>query len=129
MEHTKEPWATDYRKRPDGMCAQEIFDTATGETIATMSWHPMRNGLFTSTNREENARRIVACVNACAGIPTKRLEDPESDQAKLTKKLFAEWKQLEMQRDKLMDELEKFTCGEGSITYACVLISEIKAAQ
>lgn len=26
---------------------------------------------------EENARRVVACINACEGIPTEKLEDSQ----------------------------------------------------
>ncbi|MGL4755845.1 MAG: hypothetical protein ACRCXB_26105 [Aeromonadaceae bacterium] len=73
QKHTPEPWATDYRERPDGMFAQEVFD-ANGETIATLAWFPVDSGVGTTTNREANARRIVACVNACAGLPTEQLE-------------------------------------------------------
>lgn len=72
--HTPEPWATDYRERPDGMFAQEVFD-ANGETIATLAWFPVYSGVGTTTNREANARRIVACVNACAGLETETLEN------------------------------------------------------
>jgi hypothetical protein len=31
--------------------------------------------IITDARQEENARRIVACVNACAGIDTRVLED------------------------------------------------------
>lgn len=76
QKHTPEPWATDYRERPDGMFAQEVFD-ANGETIATLAWFPVDSGVGTTTNREANARRIVACVNACKGWETSQLEAME----------------------------------------------------
>ncbi len=75
-EHVKEPWKTAYRINPrTQMYAQEIFDE-NGETIATLSWYPVKkNDHMTATNREANARRIVACVNRCSGISTEDLED------------------------------------------------------
>ena len=33
--------------------------------------------MLAAGNTEANARRIVACVNACAGIPNEALEDTE----------------------------------------------------
>jgi len=75
MEHTKEPWKTAYRRRPSNeMMYQEIFDS-NGKTIAILTWYPVKIDEYTTaTNREENARRIVACVNACVGISTEDLE-------------------------------------------------------
>ncbi|MCK9577093.1 MAG: hypothetical protein M0R51_14410 [Clostridia bacterium] len=73
LQHTKEPWFTAYRENGAGMCSQDIFDI-NGETIAEMAWFPVKEGNKTYTNREENARRIVACVNACKGISTEDLE-------------------------------------------------------
>lgn len=73
LSHTKEPWATEYRQSAGGY-AQEIFD-ADGQVIATAAWYIVQVSPGTiATNRVENARRIVACVNACEGIPTEKLE-------------------------------------------------------
>ncbi|QDJ96142.1 hypothetical protein KE336_gp29 [Aeromonas phage 4_D05] len=72
-KHTPEPWSTEYRERHDGMYSQEIFDLS-GETIAQLAWYPIKLKTGVGTNREANARRIVACVNACAGLPTEQLE-------------------------------------------------------
>ena len=64
MSHTKEPWA--------------IFEDD-AKAIVTVA-HPMlslmtvgNDGLATMFS-EADARRIVACVNACAGIETHELE-------------------------------------------------------
>lgn len=75
IEHTSEPWRTAYRINPrTEMYYQEIFDI-NGEIIATMSWYPVKKNEHTiTTNREANARRIVACVNYCKGIPIEELE-------------------------------------------------------
>lgn len=77
-KHTPEPWKTEYRKDSRGMFHQDIFDV-NGETIAVMSWYPVKvSETKTETNREANARRIVACVNACAGM-----DDPQIAISKL----------------------------------------------
>jgi hypothetical protein len=73
ISYTKEPWSTAYRKNGEGMYSQDVFDSG-GETIAEMAWYPVKEGNRTCTNREENAQRIVACVNACQGLSTKGLE-------------------------------------------------------
>lgn len=61
-EHTKEPWSVDPRAllriRADGDIT--ICSCGTTDSIRDQ-W-------------EQNARRIVACANACAGIPTGMLE-------------------------------------------------------
>lgn len=60
MKHTKEPWT--YNERTD-----RLID-AHGNNIAVM---------FYSVSDDEtlaNAQRIVACVNACAGITNEALD-------------------------------------------------------
>ncbi len=58
-QHTPEPWVI------DGQCAAAESDQ-------------VNNGFFTAICKgpdgEANARRIVACVNACEGISTEDLE-------------------------------------------------------
>lgn len=51
-EHTKEPWVAE--ERNDGQF--DIYDHKRGELIADLV-------------KNEDASRIVACVNACKGIP------------------------------------------------------------
>lgn len=82
IKHTPEPWATEYRER-DGSYRQEIFDV-NGEAIAYLAWFPIPTATGTTTNRKENARRIVACVNACAGWATEQLEAMEIGSMKET---------------------------------------------
>ena len=65
-KHTPEPWRTAERS---GFPFH--VDDARGESVAMMladDDHDEQRGL-------DNARRIVACVNACAGISTENLED------------------------------------------------------
>ena len=66
---TKEPWEvrinpTEFRGRP------QIVMAETGGFISTI------NGQYLEPN-EANARRIVACVNACAGIPINHNKEKE----------------------------------------------------
>ena len=76
MSHTKEPWRIDPR------AAMRIV--ASEDTNVALS---ACSGLA-KDEWEDNARRIVACVNACAGIDTDELEslprglltDPSCDQ-------------------------------------------------
>ena len=63
MEHTKEPW--EIRHDP-GMFSGAlcIVQKETSQFVSVWASHA----------READARRTVACVNACAGIPTELLE-------------------------------------------------------
>jgi len=89
IKHTPEPWAAD----GTDICQQEPYNL---HIIATMAeWRSIDEEKFRihqsteyGTNylvnlevpgsgggeEEANARRIVACVNACKGIPTEALE-------------------------------------------------------
>ena len=53
---------------------------------------------------EANARRIIACVNACAGVDTDLLEDGELD--KPTMLVIQENKDLKRRCDELLAALE-----------------------
>lgn len=50
----------------------EIFGASFKISVVT---HAADIGLVESMNRIEDARRIVACVNACRGLPTEELEE------------------------------------------------------
>lgn len=59
-EHTKGPWAVNFTK----------FSEVRAENGAVIARCVKLTSL---TNLEANARRIVACVNACEGISTEHL--------------------------------------------------------
>ena len=59
-EHTKGPWAVNYTK----------FSEVRAENGAVIARCLKLTSL---TNLEANARRIVACVNACEGVRTEHL--------------------------------------------------------
>ena len=92
-KHTPGPWVIG-RPPPNG--EQTIGD---------------KNGLMVAVattgygvNSEANARRIVACVNACAGITTEQLE-----RSKSLDEFMRSMKVIEQQRDDLVEEVEKMT--------------------
>jgi protein-disulfide isomerase-like protein with CxxC motif len=88
-EHTKEPWA-----------GKEIPLTAVGLARAGFGI-VFTNHTATRDEAEANARRIVASVNACAGIPTDVLEAMPSGPSSL----LPMYAQIEQQRDKLLAAL------------------------
>ncbi len=138
QEHTAEPWKTAYRKSVLGGFGQEVFD-ADGNTIATMAWYAVEIAPgHTGTNREANARRIVACVNACSGISTEKLEEAND----LFKAAAAGGATYKRQRDELLAALEsmvsiaRLTIGwsctpanaDGPLVVAERLIAQVRAA-
>lgn len=56
MSHTTEPW------------------TATNSTIRNSNGRVVIAYLYSKRTRAANIRRILACVNACRGVPTEALE-------------------------------------------------------
>ena len=65
MEHTPEPWSAK-------------FEQSGGYDCMTNAWViPEIDAVLDRGDGrvEADARRIVACVNACRGIPTKLLEN------------------------------------------------------
>lgn len=64
-KHTPEPWTANPNLKGDGSFAGTL-------AIWTNSLQPKYIG---EIPLDANARRIVACVNACAGIPTEALEE------------------------------------------------------
>jgi len=92
-KHTPEPWRTAERS---GFPFH--IDDARGESVAMMladDDHDEQRGL-------DNARRIVACVNACAGIPTEMLEE----RRECAGAWFPELENAKKQRDELLAALE-----------------------
>ena len=64
MKHTKEPWGVG-RPSPNG---QQVIGNGKGMMIA------IANPTSTQGEVNANAERIVACINACAGITNDALE-------------------------------------------------------
>ena len=66
--HTKEPW---YCSNGVNNMAAVVHDNQGTMVIDCLDAAPYKS----TSECQENARRIVAAVNACAGIPIKILED------------------------------------------------------
>ena len=64
MEHTKEPWSIG-KPPPNG---EQTIGDSKGLMVAVATTGD-------GVSSEANARRIVACVNACVGVGTEYLED------------------------------------------------------
>lgn len=67
--HTPEPWINDGARRVQGNTELHRYDIA---LLCPVPFHLVNSH---EEVRLANARRIVAAVNACEGIPTKVLED------------------------------------------------------
>jgi hypothetical protein len=94
-EHTKEPWSINEWPQPDSTIAIGAVGTP---LICRVIF---RN--VSINEQKANARRIVACVNACAGIPTIDLE--VDNPTLLT--MLKERAELIRQLDELRKELDK----------------------
>lgn len=80
MEHTKEPWnacCTENEKTG----SHYVFDESGEIAICQMLSNPKESEKYDDmcpvvsvATKNANARRIVACVNCCEGIPTDELE-------------------------------------------------------
>jgi hypothetical protein len=93
MKHTKEPWLIDQ----DGSSTADGIKNAEGKDVL---WGC---GCCGSPNLSvDDARRIVACVNACEGVPTEQLEWDSATFLNMLK----ERNTLEHQRDELLAAIE-----------------------
>lgn len=63
MNHTKEPWS-------QGDIIKELVFSETGESVIAKC---MKMDESEDGDQEANAKRIVACVNACADVDDERL--------------------------------------------------------
>jgi hypothetical protein len=93
--HTKEPWAQ-HVDEPDAIVAV----ANPHESLLTVDGDYGMAKLY----NVEDARRIVACVNACAGIPTEQLEQSHRNHA--VTHLVEEIARLTKQRDELVKALK-----------------------
>lgn len=91
-EHTKEPWHT-------GGDGTIIYDNEGWGVANATVFHSRHNG---PEEAKGNARRIVACVNACAGIRTEALEE----RAHMLKAYDDTLEAIQKERDELLAEVE-----------------------
>ena len=103
-EHTPEPWRIgrftgpeSYEKVRETCGAMDVVvDTDSGPYVLAGC------NINFPNDAKANARRIVACVNACAGLPTEVLE-----RYKLGV-IGVDYKSTKQQRDELLAALEQF---------------------
>lgn len=90
QQHTKEPWG---------------YDGHSG--IGAINSDQFNGGYFTAEvmgpDKEANARRIVACVNACAGLENDQLD-------KVVKNPLSSYRELMQQRDELLAAQQPGAC-------------------
>lgn len=87
--HTKEPWTLDGRT---------VYALDKKGVNIFSAWVQGTN--ISDDELTSNARRIVACVNACEGIETDELNEYCAVSAK-------EYQDIERQRDLLLDALDR----------------------
>lgn len=94
--HTKEPWVLDKYGHPKVEMNNVVVSGFT---------------LSASELAETNTHRILACVNACAGIPTERLEILDASDAKASVDSMLQWldqrNAVTKQRNELLAALKK----------------------
>jgi hypothetical protein len=105
-EHTKEPWSLNRHGAVIGGPVIEYTNGSAQSQIAMVvgaDW--MKEGETSS-----NARRIVACVNACVHVSTEALEAAAPGQMKTSlDRLCAEIERIEQQRDQLIEALQSIS--------------------
>lgn len=97
MSHTKEPWFVSSGR--EGQAVAEIV-VGNGSPLRIRA-NAEEEGIAT-----EDARRIVACVNACAGSPTEWLEQ-NAPVVLLGPPIADRFREIEKQRDELLAACEK----------------------
>ena len=121
--HTPEPWHLCEVENETGRIKHLVPVDAEKMSLLTIVENDQAT--FAAIYNDDDARRIIACVNACEGIPTDALERSKSldefmrsmkviEQQRDSFKDAAEYNKrraedAEKQRDELMTELKKLT--------------------
>lgn len=95
-EHTKEPWEV-------WTSNSHIRISADGKDGSVVSAMRAADGMPVLAIKETDARRIVACVNACAGFYTETLELSASGDAPSLREIFIEHGELRKQCYELLE--------------------------
>lgn len=97
-EHTKEPWFVGETTHEDGEFIETAIMALEGEAAPAVC---LDFGFNNLGMRDANATRIVLCVNVCAGIENKYLEDALKKGGLVTPRQAIEV--ITKQRDELLD--------------------------
>ncbi|HXU93381.1 MAG TPA: hypothetical protein VFP33_06965 [Gallionella sp.] len=123
-EHTKEPWRIGKLTHPrDYEAVQEVVGPT--EVVVDTDQGPY---VLASCNNnfpkdaKANARRIVACVNACAGLSTEFLEQSTKDDYAI--RLMREADELRAQRDAAVAENAKITSDKYPFVHLRIDVSD-----
>ena len=111
-QHTPEPWAIDPDDRPNMQWNNHIVSEANQDIAICFMAH---DGTEDNECGEANARRIVACVNACAGYATEELEQATLDK-RHRHEIIADLVKSNKQRDQLLAALE--AVNESAVCFA-----------
>ena len=106
-KHTHEPWflsKVDNGISYEGGLAIDAIDTSNGKLLEICEVWGVDDDREHDERSMANARRIVACVNACAGVDTDLLEAGEL--GKPTMLVIQENKDLKHRCDELLAALE-----------------------
>ena len=125
MQHTKEPWF--YSETDDGFAEITNDERAAGEYISIAEVPTGFSGKI-GAEQEANARRIVACVNAFAGISTENIEE-NKPLAEVLRWLNERIRMAEQQRDKLLAALKEclpYISEDREYNNAVAVIAEVK---
>ena len=98
-KHTPEPWHLCEVENETGRIKHLV--PVDSEKLSLLTIVENDQGTFAAIYNDEDARRIVACVNACKGIPTELLE-----RFKTIVGSMDEVSKIEKQRDELLAVLE-----------------------
>ena len=104
-KHTPEPWAIDPDDRPNMHWNNHIVSEANPNIAICFMAH---DGTEQNERGEANARRIVACINACAGCATEALETAPVGFFNSTYGHPKYLEEITKQRDELLAALERF---------------------
>ena len=98
MSHTKEPWRVAEESFDNDGIQESVIRALGGRAVIAVT---LEFGENNPNMREANARRIVACVNAVAGVTDEQFDGGWTAQG-LSKYAVS----LEQQRDELLGALE-----------------------
>lgn len=112
-KHTPEPWAV-VPEKPTIVIMPEPCEIGNGHKYVACG----------GGNNEENARRIVACVNACAGMTTEGLET--FNVAKEMRELAEEWEQYRTKLAEAIEALEYYADDKNYFPRSLLLLAQEK---
>lgn len=102
--HTPEPWSVSEESFDNDGIKESVIRGMDGRAAIAVT---LDFGANNPSMREANARRIVACVNACAGISTTSLEGEVGVIESVTKFTSKKLTDVRQQRDELLAVCEE----------------------